>query len=83
MRIEPTEKPPGIRPASSARPDATPSSAHALPDQVDLSLLSRSAAGLNPERLEQIQSRVRSGAYQSNPAELSRSIVDFYLIPIE
>jgi anti-sigma28 factor (negative regulator of flagellin synthesis) len=84
MRIEPTQKNAGIGKASPSQPEtsqhvATP----ARTDHVQLSVLSRAAAGLAPGRLEAIQSEIRSGSYQVNASEVSRHIVDFYLIPIK
>lgn len=65
----------------SGTPTAPPAPAGA--DSVDLSALSQAAAGLAPEKLEQIQAAVSAGKYQPDPAEVSHSIVEFYLIPLE
>ena len=46
-------------------------------------MLSQAAAGIAPARMEQVQAEVNAGKYQPDPAEVSHSIVDFYLIPIE
>jgi len=50
---------------------------------VVLSSLSQAAGGLAPGRLEQIQAEVSSGKYQPDAAEVSHSIVNFYLIPLK
>jgi anti-sigma28 factor (negative regulator of flagellin synthesis) len=50
---------------------------------VHLSVLSQAAAGMEPGRLDAIQSAVNSGTYQVDAAEVSRRIVEFYLIPTE
>jgi len=84
MRIQPTGKTPTIGPAPRGQQDK--SSVAASPvgnDQVHLSTLSQTIAGLTPARIEQLQQHVESGLYEVNAAELSRRIVDFYLIPIE
>jgi len=84
MRIESTGKNTPVRPASPAAPGvpaAPPAPASA--DQVELSALSQSAAGLAPEKLEQIQAEVAAGSYKPDAAEVSQSIVDFYLIAPE
>jgi anti-sigma28 factor (negative regulator of flagellin synthesis) len=84
MRIEPTQKNAGIGKAPSAQPE-TPqhASTPARTDHVQLSVLSQAAAGLAPGRLEAIRSEVSSGKYEVNASEVSRRIVDFYLIPTE
>ncbi len=84
MRIEPTQKNAGIGKPSSAQPE-TPSHQPAPPraDHVQLSVLSQAAAGMEPGRLDAIQSAVGSGTYQVDAAEVSRRIVEFYLIPTE
>ncbi len=84
MRIQPTAKANEIGPTAPAQPDTS----HAAPaavsaDHVDLSALSQAAAGPAPQRLEKIRNDVGSGSYQVNAGEVSRRIVDFYLIPIE
>ena len=84
MRIESTGKNAPVRPASPATPGApAPPPAPASADHVDLSALSQAAAGLAPEKLEQIQAEVSAGSYKPDAAEVSQSIVDFYLIPLE
>ncbi|HLM99415.1 MAG TPA: hypothetical protein VK335_09055 [Bryobacteraceae bacterium] len=84
MRIESTGKNAPVRPASAATPGApAPPPAPASADHVDLSALSQAAAGLAPEKLEQIQTEVNAGSYKPDAAEVSQSIVDFYLIPLE
>jgi hypothetical protein len=84
MRIESTGKNAPVRPASPATPGApAPPPAPASADHVDLSGLSQAAAGLAPEKLEQIQAEVSAGSYKPDAAEVSHSIVDFYLIPLE
>ena len=84
MRIESTGKNTPVRPASPATPGApAPPPAPASADHVDLSALSQAAAGLAPEKLEQIQAEVTAGSYKPDAAEVSHSIVDFYLIPLE
>jgi len=84
MRIESTGKNTPVRPASSAQPGAPPAPpAPAGADHADLSALSQAAAGLAPEKLEQIQAEVSAGSYKPDAAEVSHSIVDFYLIPPE
>ena len=84
MRIQPTSKSAGIAPSSPVRTE-TPAS-HATvassTDRVDLSALSQGAGGMSPDRLEQIQAAVNSGSYEAPAAEVSRAIVDFYLIPL-
>jgi len=84
MRIEPTQKNAGIGKSSPSQPE-TPShqTAPARADHVQLSVLSQAAAGLAPGRLEAIQSQVSSGTYRVNASEVSRRIVEFYLIPTE
>ena len=84
MRIEPTQKNAGIGKSSPSQPE-TPAlkPAPARADHVQLSVLSRAAAGLEPGRLEAIRSEVNSGTYQVNASEVSRRIVEFYLIPTE
>jgi len=84
MRIESTGKNTPVRPTGPAQPGtpaAPPSPAGA--DRVDLSALSQAAAGLAPEKLEQIQAQVSAGQYRPDAAEVSHSIVDFYLIPLD
>ncbi len=84
MRIEPTAKDMAVAPASPAQTDT--SKAARTPtggDHVHLSALSQAAAGLEPGRLQAIQSEVSSGSYQVNTSEVSRRIVDFYLIPLK
>jgi hypothetical protein len=84
MRIESTGKNSPVRPAAPATPGtAAPPPAPASADHVDLSALSQAAAGLAPEKLEQIQTEVSAGSYKPDAAEVSHSIVDFYLIPLE
>lgn len=83
MRIDPTPESSGVGPASPAHLEAAPSPPPARTDQVELSVLSRAAAGVTPARIQEIQSSVRSGAYQVNATQVSRNIVDFYLIPVE
>ena len=84
MRIEPTQKNAGIGKSSPSQPE-TPqrASTPARTDHVQLSVLSQAAAGLAPGRLEAIRSEVSSGKYDVNASEVSRRIVDFYLIPTE
>ena len=84
MRIQPSDKSLGVEPASPAQPDsaaARPKSAGA--DRVELSALSQSAAGLGPQRLEEIQASVHAGTYEANAADVARQIVNFYLIPVK
>jgi anti-sigma28 factor (negative regulator of flagellin synthesis) len=84
MRIQPTGKSQAVGSAHRGQHDksaATPSPAGA--DHVHLSSLSQAIAGLTPARIEQLQHHVQSGLYEVNAAEVSRQIVDFYLIPIE
>jgi anti-sigma28 factor (negative regulator of flagellin synthesis) len=84
MRIEPTQKDAGIGQASPSQHEASqhiPTPAGT--DHVQLSVLSQAAAGLAPGRLDAIQSQVSSGSYEVNASEVSRRIVDFYLIPTE
>ena len=84
MRIEPSGKSSPVGPASPAQPDAhAPHPATTGADHVVLSALSQAAGGLAPERLAQIQAEVSSGKYQPDAADISRSIVDFYLIPLK
>jgi anti-sigma28 factor (negative regulator of flagellin synthesis) len=84
MRIEPTQKNAGIGKASPSQPETSQrASTPARTDHVQLSVLSQAASGLAPGRLAAIQSEVRSGTYQVNASEVSRRIVDFYLIPIK
>lgn len=84
MRIEPTQKNVGVGQASQSQPEVpqhlpTP----ARTDHVQLSVLSQAANGMEPGRLEAIRSEVSSGTYEVNAHEVSRRIVDFYLIPTE
>jgi anti-sigma28 factor (negative regulator of flagellin synthesis) len=84
MRIGPTNKNTPVgrsSPAQPSTPAAPPSPASA--DRVDLSALSQAASGLAPEKLEQIQAQVSAGSYRPDAAEVSHSIVDFYLIPLD
>ena len=84
MRIEPTQKNAGIGKSSPSQPETSQHvTTAARTDHVQLSVLSQAAAGMAPGRLEAIQSEVRSGTYQVNASEVSRHIVDFYLIPIK
>jgi anti-sigma28 factor (negative regulator of flagellin synthesis) len=84
MRIEPTDKSFRVGPASPAHSEATPATrARPGSDHVELSVLSQAAGALSPQRVEEIQSQVSSGTYQVNAAEVSHSIVDFYLIPLK
>lgn len=84
MRIESTGKGTPVGKASPAQPGTpAPPPAPASADHVDLSSLSQAAAGLAPEKLEQVQAQVSAGKYNPDPAEVSHKIVDFYLIPIE
>jgi anti-sigma28 factor (negative regulator of flagellin synthesis) len=84
MRIEPTQKNAGIGKSSPSQPETSQHvTTPARTDHVQLSVLSQAAAGLAPGRLEAIQSEVRSGTYQVNASEVSRHIVDFYLIPLK
>jgi hypothetical protein len=84
MRIEPTAKNMGIGSASPAQTDTSkPGPAPAGADHIHLSALSRAASGLAPAYLEGIRSEVSSGTYQANAGEVSRRIVDFYLIPLK
>jgi hypothetical protein len=84
MRIEPTGKSNPVGPASPAQSDSTASRpAPTGSDQVVLSALSQAAGGLTPGRMEQIQAEVSSGKYQPDAAEVSRRIVDFYLVPLK
>jgi hypothetical protein len=84
MRIEPSGKATPVRAASSAQPGTPPAPpAPASADEVNLSVLSQAAAGLAPAKMEQIQAEVSAGKYQPDAAEVSHSIVDFYMIPIE
>lgn len=84
MRIESTGKNAPVRPASPGQPGTpAPPPAPAGTDRVDLSALSQAAAGLAPEKLEQIQAEINAGTYRPDAAEVSHSIVNFYLIPIE
>jgi hypothetical protein len=50
---------------------------------VELSVLSQAAGALSPQRVQDIQSQVNAGTYQPSAAEVSHSIVDFYLIPLK
>jgi anti-sigma28 factor (negative regulator of flagellin synthesis) len=84
MRIQPSGKSPAVGSAPRGQQDkSAAASAAAGTDHVDLSSLSQAVAGLTPARIEQLQAHVQSGLYEVNAAELSRRIVDFYLIPIE
>jgi len=84
MRIESTGKGTPVGKASPAQPGTpAPPPAPASTDHVDLSSLSQAASGLAPEKLEQVQAQVNAGKYNPDPAEVSHSIVEFYLIPLE
>jgi hypothetical protein len=84
MRIQPAGKSIGVGPASPTQPNPAASSAPQTgTDRVDLSALSQAAAGLGPHRIEEIQTSVNSGTYDVSVTELSRRIVDFYLIPVD
>jgi hypothetical protein len=84
MRIEPSGKSNPVGSAAPAQPDAP--ARHPAPagaDRVELSALSQAAGGLAPGRLEQIHVEVSAGKYQPDAADVSRHIVDFYLIPLK
>jgi hypothetical protein len=81
MRIEPTGKTPAAGLASPGHPETGAPATPERADHVELSRLSRAVASLTSDRLDEIQSAVRSEAYQVNARELSHSIIDFYLIP--
>jgi anti-sigma28 factor (negative regulator of flagellin synthesis) len=84
MRIQPTGKTPAVGSAPRGQQDKSAgASTPAGTDHVDLSSLSQAVAGLAPARIEQLQAHVQSGLYEVNAAELSRHMVDFYLIPIK
>jgi anti-sigma28 factor (negative regulator of flagellin synthesis) len=84
MRIEPTDKGFRVGPASPAQSQATRKKpGRSGSDKVELSALAQSAGALSPQRVQEIQSQVNSGAYQVNAAEVSHSIVDFYLVPLK
>ena len=84
MRIQPSDKSLGVEPASPAQPDtAAARSKSTGADRVELSALSRTAAGLAPQRMEEIQTKVHAGTYEANAAEVARRIVNFYLIPVK
>ena len=84
MRIEPTQKNAGIGKSSPSHPEnPAHQPAPTRADHVQLSGLSQAAAGMEPGRLDAIQSAVGSGTYQVDAAEVSRRIVEFYLIPTE
>ena len=84
MRIQPTGKSPAVGSASRGQQDkSVAASSPAGTDQVHLSSLSQAVAGLTPARIEQLQAHVQSGLYEVNATELSRQIVDFYLIPVD
>jgi len=84
MRIEPSGKGAPVGRSAPAQPDAAaPHRSPAGADHVVLSSLSQAAGGLAPGRLEQIQAEVSSGKYQPDAAEVSHSIVNFYLIPLK
>jgi hypothetical protein len=84
MRIQPSDKSLGVEPASPAQPDtAAARSKSAGADRVELSALSQVAAGLAPQRLDEIQARFKGGTYEANAADVARRIVDFYLIPVK
>jgi anti-sigma28 factor (negative regulator of flagellin synthesis) len=84
MRIQPTGKSPLVGSAHTGQQDkSSPASLPAGSDQVHLSSLSQAIAGLTPARIEQLQIHVQSGRYVVDASELSRRIVDFYLMPME
>jgi anti-sigma28 factor (negative regulator of flagellin synthesis) len=84
MRIEPTDKSAAIDRATPAQVDSTAARpASGRPDRVELSALSQAVAGLAPGRLTEIQSEVSAGTYQVDASQVSRRIVDFYLIPLK
>jgi anti-sigma28 factor (negative regulator of flagellin synthesis) len=84
MRIEPTDKSFRVGPASPAQPDAVPAArARSSSDHVELSALSQAAGGLSPQRIDEIQNQVNSGTYQVSAADVSHSIVNFYLIALK
>jgi len=84
MRIQPSDKSLGVEPASPAQPDTAGSRSKATgSDRVELSNLSQGAAGLAPQRLEEIHASVQGGTYQANASDVARRIVDFYLIPVK
>jgi len=84
MRIEPTDKAFRVGPAIPAQSEVTPNSpGRQGSDHVELSVLSQAAGALSPQRVQEIQSQVNAGTYQPSAAEVSHSIVDFYLIPLK
>lgn len=84
MRIEPTDKSFRVEPAASAHAEGTPAApARPSSDHVELSALSQAAGALSPQRVEEIQAQVSSGTYQVSAADVSHSIVNFYLIPLK
>ena len=84
MRIQPTGKSPAIGSAHRGQHEKFPAAASPVgTDHVHLSTLSQAIAGLTPARIEQLRQHIESGLYEVNAAQLSRRIVDFYLIPIE
>ncbi|HUJ23015.1 MAG TPA: hypothetical protein VLX58_15900 [Bryobacteraceae bacterium] len=84
MRIQPTSKSLPVGPAEPTQPDkpASPSVGTGS-DRVELSVLSQAAAGLAPNRAEEIQAAIDTGTYEVNAAEVSHQIVEFYLIPLK
>ena len=84
MRIQPSDKSLGVEPASPAQPETAVSRSKSTgADRVELSALSQTAAGLAPQRLDEIQASVHAGTYEANAAEVARRIVNFYLIPVK
>lgn len=84
MRIEPTDKSFRVDPASPAQPDAVPAAPNRSgSDHVELSGFSQAAGGLSPQRMEEIQSQLNAGTYQPSSSDVSRSIVEFYLVALK
>ena len=81
MRIQPTEKSLSPDPAAPAQPGSAASqSVPQRTDRVELSALSQGAGGLAPERLQELQYSLESDTYSVKSGDVSRRIVDFYLI---
>jgi len=84
MRIEPTDKSFRVGPTSPTKPGSgSAAPVRSGSDQVQLSALSQAAGSLSPQHIEEIQAQVSSGTYHPSSADVSHSIVNFYLIPLK
>jgi anti-sigma28 factor (negative regulator of flagellin synthesis) len=83
MRIEPTDKSFRVEPTSPSQPDTVSAPARSGSDHVELSAFSHAASALSPQRIDEIRNQVSSGTYDVSAADVSHSIVNFYLTPLK